>query len=138
MGENECRASREFLNGRDEMKDFSAQFRALVEGALPKDSRVLIPRGDVGLMVLATWRLPRDAFRPAKRSRMIRIAISQEALEDYALASDGFRLASNQRFIAWLERQLATFDPTHDAPLGVEPPPVTWALETRELNGTAP
>jgi hypothetical protein len=117
------------------MKDFSAQFRALVEGVLPKDSRILTPRGDDGLMILASWRLPAVPFRPAKRSRMIRIAITQEALEDYAVGSDGVRLASNQRFIAWLRRQIAAFDPHHDAPLGVEPAPVTWPVGTRELNG---
>lgn len=72
------------------MKDFNNQFRALVEGVLPNDSRVLVPRSDEGLMVLATWRLPRDQFRPAKRSRMVRITITQEALEDYAQGSDGF------------------------------------------------
>jgi hypothetical protein len=118
------------------MKDFSAEFRALVAGVLPKESRIVMPRGDSGLMILATWRLERDdPFRPAKRSRMIRIAITQEALEDYSFGNDGFRVASDQRFVAWLRRQLAAFDPRHDAPLGVEPTPVTWDLETRELNG---
>ncbi len=117
------------------MKDFSTQFRALVEGALPKDSRVVMPRGDDGLMILATWRLPGDPFRPAKRSRMVRIAITQEALEHYAGGNDGARLASNERFVAWLRRQIAAFDPHHDAPLGVEPAPVTWPVGTRELNG---
>jgi hypothetical protein len=117
------------------MKDFSAHFRALTESELPKDSRIVMPRGDDGLMILATWRLLGDPFRPAKRSRMVRIAITQEALEDYADGSDGVRLASNERFVAWLRRQIAAFDPHHDAPLGVEPAPVSWPLGTRELNG---
>ena len=117
------------------MKDFSTQFRTLVEGALPKDARIVMPRGDGGLMILATWRLPGDPFRPAKRSRMVRIAITQEALEDYAAGDDGLRRASNERFAAWLSRQIAAFDPHHDAPLGVEPAPVTWPVGTRELNG---
>jgi hypothetical protein len=117
------------------MKDFSAQFRILVEGALPKDARIVMPRGDGALMILATWRLPGDPFRPAKRSRMVRIAITQEALEDYAGGDDGLRRASNERFAAWLSRQIAAFDPHHDAPLGVEPAPVTWPVGTRELNG---
>jgi hypothetical protein len=73
------------------MKDFSAQFRALVEAELPKDSRIVMPRGNDGLMILATWRLPPgDPYRPAKRSRMVRIAISQQALQDYAAGSDTF------------------------------------------------
>ncbi len=66
---------------------------------------------------------------------MIRIAISQEALEDYASGSEGVRLSSNERFLTWLRRQIAAFDPHHDAPLGVEPTPVTWPVGMRELNG---
>jgi hypothetical protein len=117
------------------MKDFSGHFRVLVEGQLTDGSRILLPEGNEGLMILATWRLPGDPFRPVKRSRMVRISMSQEALEDYAEGSDGVRLASDARFVAWLRRELAAFDPTHDAPLGVEPPPVTWPLSTRDLNG---
>lgn len=117
------------------MKDYSAQFRALVEGELPDDARIVMPRDDEGLLILATWRLPPgDPDRPGKRSRMVRIAITQEALEDYAAGSDGVRLASDARLITWLRRQIAAFDPHHDAPLGVEPTPVTWPLGTRELN----
>jgi hypothetical protein len=118
------------------MKDFSAQFRALIAAELPKDSRIVMPRGEDGLMILATWRLPPDdPYRPAKRSRMVRIAITQEALKDYAAGSDSVRLASNERMSAWLRAQIAAFDPHHDAPLGVEPAPVTWPLGTVELNG---
>ena len=56
-------------------------------------------------------------------------------LADYAGGNEGLRLASNERFVAWLRRQIAGFDPHHDAPLGVEPAPVTWPVGTRELNG---
>jgi len=37
--------------------------------------------------------------------------------------------------VAWLKHQLSTFDPNHDSPLGVEPPPVTWPVSTQVLNG---
>ena len=116
-------------------KDFSTRFRALVEPHLPPDSRVLIPPGGPDLVILITWRLLNtDPVRPNKRSRMIRIVISEEALDDYARGTDGVRLASDERFIVWLQLKLATFDPHHDAPLGVEPTPATWNLATLELN----
>ena len=86
------------------------------------------------MMILATWRLSSDGFRPGKRSRMIRIVISQEALEVYARGTDAARLASDERFIAWFQRQLSTFDPNHESPLGVEPPPVTWPVSAGVLN----
>jgi hypothetical protein len=94
----------------------------------------VMPRSNAGLMILATWRLPAEPFRPAKRSRMIRITITQEALEDYAAGSSGTRLASDARFIAWLRFKLAAFDPHHDAPLGVEPQSVPGTLGALELN----
>lgn len=116
------------------MKDFSNHFRELVKRQLGDEPRVLVPRGAQDMMILATWRLSSDAFRPSKRSRMIRIVISQEALEDYARASDEVRLASDERFVAWFRRQLSAFDPNHESPLGVEPPAVTWPVSTGILN----
>ena len=116
------------------MKDFAPHFRKLVEDQLPDDSRVLMPRGGQDMMILATWRL-HDPLHPAKRSRMIRILISTEALQDYARGNDALRLASDARFIAWLQRHLRSFDPNHSSQLGVEPPPVTWNLSTMLLNG---
>jgi hypothetical protein len=117
------------------MKDYSGHFRELLELQLPEDSRILIPRGGQDMMILASWRLSTDMFRAGKRSRMIRIVISEEAIADYARGSDGQRLASDQRFVAWLKRQLSAFDPDHDSPLGVEPPAVTWPVNTLALNG---
>jgi hypothetical protein len=117
------------------MKDYSSHFRELVELQLPDDSRILMPRGGQDMMILASWRLSTDAFRASKRSRMIRILISEEAISNYARGSDGERLAGDVRFVAWLKRQLSAFDPDHDSPLGVEPPAVTWPVSTLELNG---
>ena len=110
------------------MKDYSNHFRDLVQRQLGDDPRILVPRGAQDMMILATWRLSSDGFRPGKRSRMIRIVISQEALEEYARGTDAVRLASDERFVDWFRRQLSTFDPHHDSPLGVDPPPVTWQV----------
>jgi hypothetical protein len=116
------------------VKDFSPHFRELVEAEIPDDSRILMPHGARDMIILVTWRL-KDPLRPAKRSRMIRILITEEALADYARGNDGFRIASDARFGAWLKKSLLEFDPNHDAPLGVEPTPVTWSLSTLVLNG---
>lgn len=119
----------------ESMKDFSNHFRELIALQLPDDPRILVPGGGPDMMILATWRLDTDASRPNKRSRVIRIVISEEALEDYARGSDGVRLVSDERFVRWLRGQLTTFDPNHEAPLGVEPPAVTWPVSTLDLNG---
>jgi hypothetical protein len=117
------------------MKDFGNHFRTMIEGALPDEPRILIPRGGDGMMILVTWALPAEPFRPPRRSRMIRIAVSEEAINHYAAGDDGVRCASDARFLYWLKQQLGDFDPTHDSPLGVEPTPVTWELGTLDLNG---
>lgn len=117
------------------MKDFSAHFRALVERELPQDARVFSPGREGEIIVLATWRLGTDPARPNKRSRMVRVVISEEAIADYARGSDGMRLAGDQRLVVWFRKQLAGFDPDHDTPLGVEPPSVTWSVDTLLLNG---
>jgi len=116
------------------MKDFSNHFRELVMRQLSDDPRVLVPRGAQDMMILVTWRLTSDSFRPNKRSRMIRIVISQDALEYYARGSDDSRLTSDARFVSWFNEQLSTFDPNHESPLGVEPPAVTWPVGTSILN----
>ena len=116
------------------MKDYSNHFRELVKGQLGDDPRILVPRGVQDMMILATWRLAGDTVRPNKRSRMVRIVISQEALEDYARGSEDFRRAGDERFVAWFRRQMSAFDPNHDSPLGVEPPSVTWPVSTGVLN----
>jgi hypothetical protein len=117
------------------MKDYSNHFREVIERTIPDDSRILLPRGRPDMIILASWKIASDAFRPSKRSRMIRIVISEEAVLDYARGSDDSRRTGDERFVAWLRHKLHDFDPSHDAPLGVEPPVVTWTLSTFELNG---
>jgi len=117
------------------MTDYSAHFRQLTEAQLPDDARILTPPGGPDLIILATWRLASDPNRPSKRSHPPRIVISEEALEDYRAGSHGARLAGDVRFDAWIKGQLLAFDPDHDAPLGVEPPPVTLICGNRDLNG---
>ena len=116
------------------MKDYSNHFRELVKRQLGDDPRILVPRGAQDMMILATWRLTGGSFRAGKRSRMIRIVIAQDALEDYARGSDDVRRASDERFVTWLRRQLSGFDPNHDSPLGVEPPAVTWPVSSAVLH----
>lgn len=117
------------------MRDFSPHFRGLLESLLPKGARVLLPRGGADLMLLASWNLPREPGRAAKRSRLVRIIMARDALENYAAADDMRRSASDTRLVAHWRSQLATFDPTHDTPLGVEPPAVTWPIDSLALNG---
>ncbi len=118
------------------VKDFGAHFRELLQAQLPQGARILMPRGGTDLMFLASWKLATTPGRPAKRSRMVRLVITREAVKDYAAATDVSRQASDVRLVAHCRAQLAAFDPNHDAPLGVEPPAVTWPVDALTLNGS--
>jgi hypothetical protein len=117
------------------MQDFSNHFRELVQQQFTDDPRILIPPGGPDMVILATWRLTSGPPRPNKRSRLVRIVISEEAIEDYMCSSDGVRLASDARFVAWLRSRLSAFEPNHDSPPGVKPPAVAWPVSTLDLNG---
>jgi hypothetical protein len=116
------------------IKDFSAHFRELAERLLPEHARIVMPGDGTDLVMLVTWRLNTDPKRPSKRSRMIRIVIEEEAMVDYAAGSSGSRLAGDARFATWLRQNLGVFNPNHEAPLGVDPPPATWVMSTLDLN----
>jgi hypothetical protein len=101
----------------------------------PTGTRLIVLTAEDDLVLLASWRLGTDPLRPNKRSKTVRIGISQEALEDYSRGVDGQREYADQRLESLLRRRLAQLDPSHDAPLGTEPPMEKWQISTIELNG---
>lgn len=117
------------------MKDISGFFRRLVQEQLPDDARILTSFGAGDVIIQATWRLRNDARRPGKRSPLVRIVISVEAVEGYVRRSDEERAASDRRFVEWLQGRLAAFDPDHDVALGAEPARVDWMINGETLNG---
>jgi hypothetical protein len=118
-----------------DLNDISGYFRRLVEQRLPDDARILTSFRAGDVIVQATWRLRNDRRRPAKRSRLIRIVISVEAVEEYVRSSDEVRRASDRRFLDWLDNRLATREHEHDEPEGVEPAGVEWRVDGSILNG---
>src|SRR5258707_13559672 len=103
------------------MKDYSNHFRELVKRQLGNDPRILVPRGAQDMMILATWRLAGDGFRPGNRSRMIRIAISQDPLGKYAGGRDSLGAANDGGFVAWVRPQCGGLNPNRGAPVGGGP-----------------
>jgi hypothetical protein len=109
------------------VKDISDYFRRLVEEQLPEDARILTSFSAGDVVIQASWRLRSDARRPGKRSPMIRIVISVEAVEEYVRRSDEERTASDRRFVDWLKTRLAAMD--------VESAAVDWTVHGPTLNG---
>lgn len=90
------------------------------------------PNGD-DLVFLISWKLGGDPKRPKKRSRKIRLMISQEALEDYATASEAARSAAMIRLMKYVRDRYQEFEPDHDAPPHVPPPEDSWLATTQIL-----
>lgn len=117
------------------MPNHHDRLRAIAEKVFPTGTRLIAPSGDGDYVLLASWKTGTDQARPTKRSKTIRLAISEEAVADYTRAVDGERDNADVRFEGALRARLATFEPTHDTPLGTEPPIERWTINTIELNG---
>jgi hypothetical protein len=117
------------------MPDKSERLRAVAERIFPRGARLIAPPGDGEYVLLASWKLGTDPKRPNKRSKTVRVAVSEEAIADYARGANGQRDYSDARFEAILRSKLAGLDPSHDAPPGSEPPIEKWTINTIELNG---
>ena len=111
-------------------------WKIIAEGVFPEGARLLeMPRETGDWLLLVSWRVGTDRARPNRRSKTVRVTVSEEALEDYARSPAGPKRAADMRFERWLRRELGAFEPGHDTPYGVEPPVVRWVLGTIELNG---
>jgi hypothetical protein len=117
------------------IKDPHVRLRGVAETVFPTGTRLVALPGEGDLVLLVSWKLGTDPARPNKRSRTVRISVSQEALEDYRGGQEGQREYADQRLASFLHKGLAQLDPTHDAPLGTEAPIEKWQVGTIELNG---
>ena len=117
------------------IKDQQERLRSIAAKVFPTGARLILLPGEGDLVLLASWKLGTDASRPNKRSKTVQIGISREALEDYAQGLNGEREYADRRLEVLLRKRLAQLDPSHDAPLGTEPPMEKWHVGTTELNG---
>ena len=117
------------------MLNHHERLRAIAEKVFPSGTRLIAPSGEGDYVLLVSWRLGIDKARPNKRSKTVRITISEEAMNDYTRATNGERDYADVRFEALLHSRLAAFDPAHDTRPGSEPPVEKWTVNTIELNG---
>ena len=117
------------------MADYEERLRTAAERVFPAGARLIALRAESELVLLASWKLGTDPARPSKRSKTVRIALTEEAMADYARGVEGAREYADARFEALLRTRLSTLDPTHDTPLGTEPPIERWEVGTVALNG---
>jgi hypothetical protein len=117
------------------IRDSQERLRGVAEKVFPTGTRLVALPGEGDFVLLASWKLGTDPARPNKRSKTVRISVSQEALEDYRDGQEGQREYADQRLASLLRKGLAQLDPSHDAPRGTDPPVEKWQIGTIELNG---
>lgn len=117
------------------MSDGAERLRHIAEGVFPAGARLIVVGREGEVVLLASWKLGADTARPNKRSKTVRVTVSEEAMSDYRRGANGERDAADARFGTLLKSKLERFDPDHDTPLGTEPPMERWAVNTVELNG---
>jgi hypothetical protein len=62
--------------------------------------------------------LKNDPNRPNKRSKKLRLIISEETIEDYRDANDDAKKSYDQKLKKFVEKTMAHFEPDHDTPYG--------------------
>ena len=100
----------------------------LIRPLFPKNARIEIDAGnDVVLRI--DWKLESDPNRPNKRSRLIRVIIPEEAIDDCT----DFK-AAGSKFTKIIKDKLSVFDPDHDTPRYGSSPVEEWVVSTLDVN----
>ena len=109
-------------------KPFVNDWIELIRPLFPKDARIEMDAGnDVVLRI--DWKLRSDPNRPNKRSRLIRVVIPEEAIDDCT----DFKIAGS-RFKKIIQDKLSVFNPDHDTPKYGSPPIEEWIISTLDVN----
>lgn len=74
------------------------------------------------------WKLKNDPNRPNKRSRKIRLIISERTIDDYSEADDQAKQKFDTKLNNYIAQYCATFNPDHDTQRDQATPVVTVHL----------
>ena len=100
----------------------------MIRPLFPKNARIEIDSGnDVVLRI--DWKLENDPNRPNKRSRLIRVKITEEVIEDCTDSK-----IAGSRFMEIIRFHLSVFDPDHDTPRHGSLPEEKWVISTLDVN----
>jgi len=107
---------------------FVNEWVKLIRPLFPNAARIEIDAGN-DVILRIDWKLRNDSARPNKRSRLIRVIIPEEAIDDCM----DFKKAGS-RIKKIVEDKLSVFHPDHDAPKCGSPPKEEWIISTFDVN----
>ena len=82
----------------------------------------------------ASWRLNTDPERPNKRSKIIKIIIPSEVIDDYENKSTTNKQEDDEKLLQFVETFLKEFDPDHDTLKENPVPEVDFVIGGNVLN----
>jgi len=83
--------------------------------------------------VVVSWKLGTDPSRPSKRSKTIRIIVSEEAVEDYLKKSERQRENDDEKLVQFIKSNLENIDPNHDNPIHLPRPEAPPWIAGRDI-----
>ena len=81
-----------------------------------------------------SWKLNNDPERPNKRSKIIKIIIPSEVIDDYENKSTIKKQEDDKKLLQFVEQFLKEFDPDHDTPYEDSTPEVDFVIGGEVLN----
>ena len=109
------------------------RWELLVESAFGSHADVIVIPVTDDFVATVSWPLPTDD-RPNRRSKTIRLVITQEALREHSEKDESRRELDEQKATEWIKNKLQQFDDDHEAPIDRPPPQVDWIIGTEVLN----
>jgi len=109
-------------------KAFVNEWVKLIRPLFPKNARIEIDAED-DVILRIDWKLGNDPARPHKRSRLIRVIIPGEAIDD---CRDFEEAGSRVKRI--FQDKLSDFHPDHNAPKCGSPPKEEWIISPSDVN----
>lgn len=103
------------------MKEIKEHWIDIIKEYFPKDSCQFLHQID-DFCIDINWKLNNDPSRPNKRSRKLRLVISEETLEDYRDANDEVKNNYDEKLTKFISDTMANFIPDHDTPYGQTEP----------------
>lgn len=99
------------------MKAIKEHWIGIIKEYFPKEVELFLhPIQDFCLDVV--WKLKNDPNRPNKKSKKLRLIISEETIDDCRDANDDPKKSYDQKLKKFVEKTMAHFEPDHDTPYG--------------------
>jgi hypothetical protein len=115
-------------------QDIARHFASIVTTAFPKHADVAPTEEDGDLCLYFDWHLRNDPERPNKRSKIILVRISREAISDYANRDNEQRTRADALLKGFLADRMTALDPEPTAPAHIVSTPEEWLIETGLIN----